>query len=392
MFILLIIVLLHIQFYVRNILFGTDEATFFTFTIRYLFDKDVALNSLYFAVSCAVAFAIGYLMAHRVARPKRIFALPTQTNYSLPLWPLVSAGLLQIFASFSVAIQTGFVYQRIAEHMEEAGFVFELRVVFLLLLSHLLLNVRLSEVLSDRRYRFARIITYSYIVAALLLQARSRVFEIGAVVAFTHLMWNGDRLRLRFFVAVGAALIVPNIIVLGRLNWPGDISTLINGIFSFEYTVLFNNLLSASINAGPNVNEAYTFTPTLGLLLPSPVRALLDIEVVKSEYYLELSKAANIENGGFSLLGELYTNFGWSAPFVLAAMGGAIGFLNAKAKRVGRVSILISAAPMLYTAFILAFRNDLGVFIKYSVQLIIIALVLSFLFRLKIGVTERRLA
>jgi hypothetical protein len=249
-------------------------------------------------------------------------------------------------------------------------------------LSHLLLNVRLREVMTSPRFKPARVVTYLYILASLLLQARSRVFEVAAVLAFTQLMWQGDRFRFKYLAFVGLALIAPNIIVLGRLGWPDDFSTLVDGIFSFEYSVLFNNLLSAAINTGPNVNEPFTFTASLSLLLPSPIRSLLGITVVKSGYYEELAQAANIRNGGFSLLAELFTNFGWHALWVMAAMGAVTGYLNARAKRVGRANMLISMAPLFYTAFILAFRNDLGVFLKYIVQLFVIAIIMSSFIRL----------
>ena len=391
-FVVLIIVLLHIQFFVRNILFGTDEVNFFTFTIRYLFDRNVVLDSLYFASGCIVALALGYLIAHRLGRPRLRASSATLTveRYALPLWPLVAAGLLQVVVSLNLAIQSGFTYQLIAESQSEAGFIFELRMIFLLLLSHLMLNVRLAEILADRRFRTARVITYLYIFTALLMQARSRVFEVGAVLAFTQLMWHGDRLRFKYFVALAGAMIVPNIIVLGRLGWPEDIKALLDGIFSFEYTVLFNNLLSAAIDAGPNMGGPFTFTPSMGLLLPSPIRALFGIDIVKSDYYTELSETANLRNGGFALLAELYTNFGWYALVVLAFIGMLIGYLNARAMRVGRVSIAISAAPLLYTAFILAFRNDLGVFMKYAIQLLVITLIMQFLISAKVSHRKRK--
>jgi len=391
-FVLLILVLLHIQFFVRHILFGTDEVTYFIFTIRYMFDHNVAVASLQFAVACTGAFALGYLVAHRMGRVGlRGWTPPTAgTGYALPLWPLVTAGLLQVVAAFSIVIQSGFTYQLIAEQLEQASFIFELRVVYLLLLSHLLLNVRLRALLTSRRYRAARAITYLYIVTALLMQARSRVFEVAAVLAFAQLMWEGDQLRLKYFSLLGVALIAPNIIVLGRLGWPQDFATLVDGIFSFEYTVLFNNLLSAAIEAGPNVHGAYTFTSSLGLLLPSPIRSLFGIEIVKSDYYSDLAEAADIRNGGFALLAELFTNFGWGAIWVLCALGALVGFLNARALRVGHAVMLTSVAPLLYTAFILAFRNDLGVFIKYAIQLLIIAMTMHLMVNLVTVVRQRR--
>jgi hypothetical protein len=122
----------------------------------------------------------------------------------------------------------------------------------------------------------------------------------------------------------------------------------------------------------------------MGLLLPSPIRSLFDLNVVKSDYYLDLAEAANIRNGGFALLAELFTNFGWSAIWVFGGMGGLIGFLNARALRVGRANLMTCVAPLFYIAFILAFRNDLGVFLKYVIQLIFIAWMMSLMTKIRI--------
>lgn len=385
-FVLVILTMLHIQFFVRNILFGLEEANFFTFTINYMFDKDVARLSLSFAVACATAFALFYLATYRLGKvgSRRSVSPSLGKVYTIPMWPLVVSGLLQVVAAFFVILQSGFVYQLIAEQLEQAGFVLELRVVFLLLLSHLLLNVRISEVMKSPHFKMARIITYAYIAAALLMQARSRIFEVAAVIAFSQLMWQGDKPRLKYFVFLGFALIAPNIIVLGRLGWPQDFASLIDGVFSFEYTILFNNLMSAAIDTGPSVGGPYTFSSSMGLLLPSPIRSLFDISVVKSDYYMELAEAANIRNGGFALLAELFTNFGWSAIWVFGGMGGVIGFLNARALRVGRASLITCVAPLFYIAFILAFRNDLGVFLKYVIQLIFIAWAMHLMMKITI--------
>lgn len=377
-FIVAIIFLLHIQFFLRNIFLGTYEVNFFNFTIRYLFDEDMAKMSLYFACFCAVGFAVAYLVARRIGLPRSHYTFDQRSRfaYGLPTWPVVSFGLLQVIAALSLSLQSGFVYQTMAEQLEKAGFIFELRIVFLLLISNLLLNVPLRVVMNSREFKAVRYVTYLYIFAMLVMQVRSRVFEVVAVIAFAHLIWQKDRVRVKYFFMLGAALIAPNIIVLGRLGWPESFSLLIDGVFSFEYTVLFNNLLSAAIEAGPSTEGSYTFSKSLGLLLPSPVRSVLDIEVNKSNYYLDLSEVANIRNGGFSLLAELYTNFGWHAIWVFSAVGAVIGYLNSRAMRAGKVGIINSTAPLFYIAFILAFRNDLGVFIKYSIQLFLIATVL----------------
>lgn len=383
-FIIFIIALLHIQFFVRNIIFGTEEVSFFTFTIRYLFERDVVIASLYFACGCAIAFAVGYLMSKRprVSKFRSVYAGNLNARYTLPLWPLIFTGILQIVPSIGLMFESGLNYQLIAEVQQKSGFIFELRIVFLLLLSHLMLNIKLSELISRKRYRTARKVVYIYIIIAFLLQARSRVFEVGVVLAFSHLMWDGDKLRLKYFLILVGALILPNIIVLGRLGWPEDLKTAFDGIFSFEYTVLFNNILSAAIVNGPNSGGSFTFTPSMGLLIPSPLRALFGIDIVKSDYYVDLSEVANVGGGGFALLAELYSNFGWFTLLVLFAIGLLIGYMNKRASCVGRVNLVASAAPLLYSAFILAFRNDLGVFIKYGLQLFVVTMIMHYIHKL----------
>jgi hypothetical protein len=371
--------MLHVQFFVRNIISGTDEVNFFGFTIRYLFDKEIAIHSLFFALSCMLVFAGFYLAGHGLARTRRRkpHISGVMVRYRLPLWPLIIVGASQVIVTLVVVIKSGFVYQVIAEEIESYSFILELRIVFLLLLSHLLLNVRLSEIVGSPRYRMVRWVTLLYIIALVLMQARSRAFEVIAVLAFTHLIWEGDRLKIKYILPIGFALIVPNIIVLGRLGRPDNLEELVKGLFSFEYTVLFNNLLSAAITNGPNLEGGLTFMSSAALILPSPIRAMLGLEVVKSDYYQTLSDSANVGNGGFSLLAELYSNFGWYAVLVLGFMGLLLGSMNARAMRVGYTNFLASTAPLLYSAFILAFRNDLGVFIKYSIQLLVVAVVLS---------------
>jgi len=69
-FVLIILMLLHVEFFVKNIFFGTDEVNFFGFRIRYLFDQDVAIASLAFSVGCILAFACSYLLTQRLARDR----------------------------------------------------------------------------------------------------------------------------------------------------------------------------------------------------------------------------------------------------------------------------------------------------------------------------------
>ena len=389
LFVIFIFVLLHVQFFVRNIFFGVDESTFFTFTVRYIFERDIAIASLWFSIICTAAFALGYWAAYGKRQPVKLGdAFAAHKRSPTPLGALAAAGMLQVVAGLYVVVTSRFQYQAIAETLESSGFMFELRVLYLVLLSHLMLNVPLADILQLRRYRSVLYVLGGYIVSTLLLQQRSRLFEVAAITLFTQLMWAGDKVKLKYFAVVGLALLAPNVIVLGRLGWPENFSALVDGLFSFEYTILFNNLLSAAIDAGPQTAGGFTFTPSLGLMLPSPIRALFGIDVQKSEYYGDLADIAQIKNGGFSLLAEMFTNFGWASPLVLLGLGLMIGRFNRSVSRVGRVSVMAAAAPLFYTAFILAFRNDFGVFLKYVLQLLVVAAILH----ASIGAPVRRKA
>lgn len=387
--IIFVFFLMHIQFLLRNLLFGVHEGNFFIFTIEYIFDRATALSSLYFSIACALAFAIGYLLLYRFGRVRRSSLLHPEkgTRYLLPLWPLILSGIFQFFVILNILVSSGFSYHVIAIKLEGSGFLTELRLVFLLLVAHLSLNVPLGEIVKRRRYRIVRCIVLAYIVALFLLQARSRIFEILAIFGFSYLAWNNDKIKLKYFLFLGLGMIVPNLVVLARLGPMLDFETIKNGIFSFEYSILFNNMLSAAISDGPIRNDSFTFSGSLGLIIPSPIRSAFGISVEKNDFYQYLSNESNVSNGGFSLLAELFANFGWGSVVVMFITGGLIGFLNSRALRVGRVSIYNSAAPLLYVAFLLSFRNDLGVLIKYSVQLFFIALIFNFLI---IAATVRR--
>lgn len=377
-FIMFIFFMMHIQFLLRNLLFDTDESSYFMFLISYLFDKNVALESLLFSVACALSFAVGYMLLYK---RKRALNYPLTTfKYSASnglIWLICISGLVQVIANFHLALSNGLDYQAVAEVQKTSSFVFELRVIFLLLLSYILLNIPIGVLISKKRYRVLLLILIAYLVSVILGQARSRVFELLGVVGFSYFMWNGDRIRFKYIFGMFFALIAPNIIVLGRLGMPDTLEELVSGLFSFEYTIIFNNILSAAIVTGHDFIQGFTFTDSLPLIIPSPIRAMLGIVVEKANYYSELSKISSVGGGGFSFLAEMFTNFGWSAPILFFCIGTVIGRLNYKASFVGQVGIINATAPLIYLAFIMAFRNDLGVLIKYVIQIFFVAIILG---------------
>lgn len=380
-FILAMLFILHAQFLIRNLVFGTYESTFFQFTQSYLFDRQIALLSLLFTLLCAVSFAASYRFAYAKRVLPVIGSPVTGDNVRVIMRVCLFFGLTQAFANFGLAAISDFQYQEIAETLESSAFIFELRIVFLLCLSYLTLNVSPRVLWRDRSFQFFRLTVFVYTLSVLVVQSRSRVFELLAIPVFAYLMWTGDKIRWRYIVALLVALVVPNLIVLGRLGLPSSFGELISGLFSIEYSVILNNILGGAIEHRYVVQESLTFLKSLWLIIPSPVRTLLGIEVIKSDAYDALVRIAEVRNGGYSMLAEMFQNFGWWSFIMFALLGWSMGTLNRRAFQVGYADIFAAMAPLVYTAFVLGLRNDFGVFLKFVVQLLLIALFMRLFIR-----------
>jgi len=386
-FILFIFFILHVQFLLRNIIWGTDEATYFMFKISYLFDQSTSKKALIFTLLCAACFSIGYLFFYR---RKKLPLDPVPVNidwkrYRGELLLLNISGLVQVVYGIYLLLSSGFNYQIMAEEKMSNGFVFELRIVYLIVLSHLLLNAPWSELARKKELRWSRWILIAYVIISFLGQTRSVIFEIGAVVIIAQLLWQGDKFKFKYLLFMLAAMLVPNLIVLGRLGDLDDFGSLVKELFSFEYSVLYNNMLSGVIASGPTTSGGLSFMPSLLLIIPSPVRSLLGLSVVKSDFYSDLASSTGVTNGGFSLLAEMFANFGWFALLAFLSFGMLLGVFFKRAARVGKANFLGAAAPLLYVAFVLAFRNDFGVFVKYTIQLVILAALLNTLMQTRLG-------
>jgi hypothetical protein len=345
---------------------------------------------LVFSLACALAFAVGYKLLNRgKSLPKENPTADVDLSpYRVELRLLYITGMLQILANIVLVVVSRLDYVTIVEIKYNYSFPFQSRMVFLVLLAHLMLNIPLKQLWRRRDLRLARWITLGYIFLTVLLQFRSEVFEIAFIVAFSWLMWTGDRVRVKYVLIMVCSLLVPNLIVLARLGFPSDPALLVQGLFSFEYSTLFNNILSEAISRGKEVGGGLTFLPQLALIIPSPVRALFGINALEPDYFSSLTSAAGVLGGGFSFLGEMYSNFGWFGPLVVGMLGMLIGRVIAQAGRVGRVPMLYAVAPLLYVDFILVFRNDFAVFLKSAIQLFIVAILIDFARRLRLICTK----
>ena len=371
--------MLHIQFVLRYIFFGVTELSFFQFVITYDFTRDIAIIGLIFTIASAYSFAICYMFFYK--KDNIIDEYHIIRIKKIELLALNITGSLMILYMMIVIYLAKFDYIAMTVIRENNGFIFELRLIYLIFLSYILLNIPIKDFLKYKKYRTTVAIMLIYLLSALAFQARAVVFEFFVIFLFSQLMWFGDKVKIKYVVIMFISMILPNLIVLGRLGIPDNSWDLIAGIFSFEYSMEINNFLSAAIQDIDLLTEHISLTSTLYLLIPSIIRDFLDISLIRPSYYREISISAGNGGGGFSLLADMYLNFGWYSPVIFGLFGSLIGRLNYLATKVGFVSLRYAGAPLIYSCFILTLRNDLGVFLKYTFQVILIMWVLHIIFR-----------
>ena len=361
--------IVHFHFLLKNIFWDVDEATYFMFTKKYEFSKSVAITSFIFLISCTFAFLLGYYFSFK--KEKSVIKIENSLKFEL-FFLNIMLNLLLVYMLVAFTV-TNFNYGLMSQFREKYNFFFELRMLPLIVFSYILHNVELKNILRDKKFKSLRISLFFYIIALTLFQVRSPIFEIFFIIMFSHLMWNGDKFKFKYLFILLIATILPNIIILGRIGFPDDFNMLIDGIFSIEYSIMLNQFLGTAITSSESLRDGLSFLPQIALLIPSPIRDIFNISATNNDFFLNVSDYAGLHGGGFSLFAQNYLDFGWYSIIVFFILGLFIGKLNKGASRVGNVSFVYSVAPLIFALFILSIRNDLGVFIKYSIQALIIA-------------------
>lgn len=379
--------LLHIDFLVQNIFFDAVGAYFFDYYISYNFNKRVALESLYFVLANGFCFSIFYLINYRKAENAFLHLEKPHSECSgLPICLMNFSAVFIIIYILTLGVKTGFVYSEMAFARADSSFLFELRVIYLLLLSYLLLNINPSSFFFGRRFIFSKLVFICYLVAVFSFQARSVVFELGIIIAFAFVMWSGDKLRLRYIALLLLMVAIPNLIVLGRLGPQDHLSfyQIFLNLFTIEYTVLVNNFLGAVIDSGLNSYLNFSFLNQLWLIVPSFIRVFCGIDSGADPILIDFARIAGSYGGGFSLLGQLYYDFGWFTNLLFGLFGVFVGKLSSGASKVGRVSLFYATTPLMLAMFFLSLRNDFGPLLKYTIQLFIVAEILALLLKIRV--------
>jgi hypothetical protein len=382
--IIFIIFIINIQFLIKNIFFGVDSVNFFMFTNTYPFSKDIAEGTLLFVILCTVGFCVGYYLAKiSVFKNKKNLSVPraiSEINLPLTVKLFTFFILVQIIIGIYVLFISNMNYAAINEAKRSMNFLFELRMLPMLLLSYVCMNVHPKEWMQRKVLRPIRFLLPIYLMLTVMLQARSVTFELVSVLIICWLLWYGNKVRIKYIVVLCLALLAPNLLVLFRFVGADllNINYVLDNLFSLEYSIIFVNIVSAAMvyNSGPLWGAS--FIPNLFLIVPSPVREFLGWGSKYTEVNSIIAQDAGVYGGGFSLFAEMYINFNWWSILGFILLGLFIGkIIKTAMKKIGRSSIINAAAPLIYISFLLLLRNDLGVFIKYVVQVFLICLILA---------------
>lgn len=382
-FIIFVIFIINIQFLIRNIFFDVDSVQFFMFNNTYPFTKDMAEETLLFVFVCTIALCVGYWFSSSCISYRRnrvrMYVVRSVSEFSLAINMISIFLLIQIIAAAYVIFDSGFSYVAINESKRNFNFIFELRMLPLLLLSYVCLNLNPKTWFGERKLILPMTLLVIYIVLSISLQARSVVFQVVAILMFCWLAWNGNKIKIKYILLLCCALIIPNILILFRFFGSGLLSLdyIAGNLFTIEYSVIFNNILSGVILSDSDPLWGESFIPNLMLVVPSPLRELLDIGSGSTDVYSTIGKNSGVLGGGFSLFAEMYLNFKWWSIFGFVIFGLFLGKITTGALfHLSRANILNAAAPLVYISFVLLLRNDLGVFMKYVIQLYIMCVII----------------
>ncbi len=388
---LFIFFIFHILFFFNYFFFGTEYNEFFGMKISYLYDSDVASQTFVFTLISFISIFLG-LISNKFfkfkAKATKLFR-DTYNTISLKLLVIFITGIA-FFISLNLFFElTG--YGLIAESRAQSTFktaIFDLRYITLIYISYNLLNYKISDLFKARQRTYTLALSIIYIFSCLILQTRSIIFELFFTLLYTYLLWNKNKIKLKYILVLILFSIIPNLLLLFRVDlYNLSFKDIVSSIFQYEYSFTLANLISTNIVNDKLLifSDGFTFLSKLYILIPSVFRNLLDIQGSQSYYYQYISELSGVFGGGFSFLGELYANFGEFTYLILFIIGVLITRMIAiNLANLGSASLIAATYPLIISNLILTLRNDIFPFIKICIYILIIANFMKFFSKIKL--------
>ena len=390
--ILFVFFIFHILFFLNYFLFGITYNEFFGIQNSYAFDSEIAFKTFTYATISLISIAIG-LYSNKFLKfkaYKNTLGGDIYNTTSFKLFALFCTSIA-IFNAFSIVIdQIGYGLTAALRSNKTTldAILYEIRYITLIYISYNLLNYRIKDLLKSKTKTYTIIISIIYLISCLILKTRSIIFELGFVYIYAFLLWDKNKIKFKYIIYLIAASIIPNIMLLFRVDlFQLNFGEIISSIFKYEYPLTLANLISANISGDglSVITEGYTFLSKLYILIPSFLRNIFDIQGGDSLYYFLVQEISGARGGGFSFIGELYTNFAEFSYLILFLFGLLIARMIAiNYKNLGSSSIIAATYPLIISNFILVLRNDIFPFIKITIYLLLVAVLMKFISQIKI--------
>lgn len=367
-----VLFLLHILSYFYWLYNGSLDYVFFGSLIKYPYSDQIIKETYAFNFMIFLSYLLGIFLAKFLYKKKKNKIITTsflslkETSFSRILLFLL---YFYIIINFSTFFSSWGNYGNINKIKESYNFIFELRVLINIFFLYIILNhIKLSLHL--------KILALFYFLSICVLQARSVIFEFLFIIAIPFLITK--KLNLKIFLCITP--FIPNLIVAFRFVNIYSITEIINYLFSFEYLTLFNLIVSEAILKYSDMHELLlgsSYSNSIALVIPSFIRDIFDISVASNIEIDTVRYAAGVHGGGFSLIGELFMNFGYySVIFVFLYSIIINSFLYRivwKYSSYIKISFIECIVPLILIMTILSLRNDTSPLIKYTIQLLFIS-------------------
>jgi hypothetical protein len=350
------------------LVFGIDSQQFAGGTIKFIFDTEHVYSILRLSAVSIFAMFLAFVTPIKFVFPDhRINRKGVQAGFYIFAIPLL------LFVFYKVTT-SGFNYGIMATEREKYNFLIELRVIpYLLFIQHA----------SQRHIStslFFKIIAIVALFSLIFFQARSILFEIFLIIACLHFRQTGDNFRLKYYLVPFLLIPISNISVAIRSGYTFD--RYVEEAFKFEYLIIFNNIVAASFEYSMQDKLSWVMERA-SLMLPSPLRSILGMGNPSNNMFLDVSSSANLTAGGFSYLANAYIIFGYYSFVFLYVIYLILEIFRRNFIRYKVDNYLAYAFPIILSYFILAIRNDMGVLVKQLLQIIMLALIMNLVSRMR---------
>lgn len=365
--------MLHILFPVQNIFFGIESQLLFGIPINYMFGH----NESYTILVIAVMVVICILLTRLIQTPIRLNEYRYMTSYSRGLLVYYFFSYLVVTSIWFLILKHGFNYGLMAIDRSNYSIFIEMRIFAYLGYLFLVFNFPIQA--NSKFFKFTSLL---FFVTVVLFQARSILAELFFIIGSVYLIQSKDRFSFVKFALILPVFFIPNLFIFIRQG--SSLFENFGELFQFEYLILINNIMAASITY-EDISSNTDFFKQLFLIIPSPIRSLLEIEATNNNFYEDIAAIGNVTSGGFSLLGQLYIYFNYFFIIPIGILLLKLRYYYLHFFHVSpRVNFHQIAFPILLAIFILGLRNDFGVVLKQIIQLLIVCSFLNYYLRIKL--------